>query len=59
MQFEDPETVADAVGALKPTQTQPLVAVNNLSRGIRVVGADYFNQILDQQNGLRPPTLRP
>jgi hypothetical protein len=52
MRFEDPETVADAIGGLKPTQTQALVASNTSWRGIRVVGADYFNQILDQQDSV-------
>ena len=59
LRFEDPETVADAGGGLKPTQVQSLVAVNSSSNGIRVVGASYFNQILDQQESATAPAPVP
>ena len=50
--FEDPETLANAAGDLHPLAlpaAPPAIASQISASGIRVVGADYYNQILDQQ----------
>ena len=49
LRLEDPETMANVGGALKPSGVEPLIAARLSSHGMRIVGAEYFNQILDQQ----------
>jgi hypothetical protein len=49
MQFEDPETLANAMGDITPGHVKMAQASTITRAGIRVVGADYFNLILDQQ----------
>jgi len=52
--FEDPETAANALGRLQATRIEPLIASTVSPTGIRIVGAGYFNQILDQQAAAAP-----
>lgn len=59
--FEDPETLANAAGDLHPQAlpaAPPATASLISSSGIRVVGASYYNQTLDQQ-ALGPGALLP
>src|ERR1044072_1510857 len=52
--FEDPETAANALGRLQATRIAPLIPSTVSPTGIRIVGAGYFNQILDQQAATGP-----
>jgi hypothetical protein len=47
--FEDPETTANAAGGLDPGATEALVASTGVNNGMRIVGAGYYNLILEQQ----------
>ena len=48
--FEDPETLANTAGNLNPlTAIAPVATASTGLNGIRVVGAGYYNDILDQQ----------
>jgi hypothetical protein len=46
---EDPETMSNRHGSLDPGRVEAVARAGSHAAGIRVVGAGYYNDILDEQ----------
>jgi hypothetical protein len=54
--FEDPETLANAAGDIRPQSVPQSATMAEGSGGVRIVGAGYYNMLLEQQRALAPPS---